>query len=254
MKYLISLILAFVVGTAEAQFVRTLTPTTQKNEKGDTLHSAGSAVLIAPDIVLTANHCVEQGILVTRFKGKDIVGKPVYQDESSDLAIVKLSELPEGVTPITLGVANIGEKIWAGGFGAPDQEFKLQEGKLTGKRIGEDGGPESWVHGFRARHGDSGGPVLNAHGDLVGIVTQISDIEDKEHPDAITFFIEPMGLIKHSQIAKRAAWDSVYDVEPYEILAVQARERLRATIIQMYLETYIKKNGLPVPDLNKGDK
>lgn len=244
MKRLAIALLLLVTSTVDAQFFRTNTPT--GNKKGELVEfSYGSASLISPDVLITASHCVHNGILVVQVGDKAVIGKPILDDQTNDVAIVRLAEPIEGVTPITLGVANVGEKLWAGGFGSGKEKYQLQTGPLIGKYVRPNGQYASFIEGFRPRHGDSGGPVLNARGDLVGVVTHMT----AEHEDAYCLFHEPMTVIRESSITKLESWGSVINVEPYLIVHVQERERLRSTIIQMYLETYMKQNGLPVPKL-----
>ena len=94
-----------------------------------------------------------------------------------DCAVLKLSGQPEGVLPaeVELGDAAMqqyGSRLESCGYG-PDGRLACNSGLFLGyKRSGErPQGPDDWmILSGHARQGDSGGPVFNERGRLVGVL------------------------------------------------------------------------------------
>jgi hypothetical protein len=162
-----------------------------------------SGVVLAPDIVLTAAHCVRRGERV-RVGGNlggryqtlppsllspvaEIVQHPRYAPAdagSPDLAILKLAKpLPDRFVPAVLNprVPNIGDDLIVAGYGknaAGDSDVVL---RMVLQRVSES--IRGWVvltsvgeDAANAGPGDSGGPVLAYRGmhSLVGLMVGVS--------------------------------------------------------------------------------
>ena len=133
--------------------------------------SYGSGFFVAPDVVATNFHVIEHAISgYARIVGQDaqyeIVGL-VASDSSRDLALLKL----KGVRgrPLSLGDSNalaIGDEIFA--VGNPQGlEGTFSQGIVSSIRRR---GNQSLIQITAAiSPGSSGGPVLNARGDVVGV-------------------------------------------------------------------------------------
>jgi 2-alkenal reductase len=139
--------------------------------------------------VVTNNHVVQEAlnIEVDFASGFKTHGRVVGADPDSDLAVVKLDELPPGgVTPLPLGDSDqlqVGQRVLA--IGNP---FGL-EGTMTmgivsalgrtvpGTRSLQDGTtfstPDVIQTDAAINPGNSGGPLLNLSGEVVGINAQI---------------------------------------------------------------------------------
>lgn len=139
--------------------------------------------------VVTNNHVVQDAINIevdfaSGFKTR---GQVVGTDPDSDLAVVKLDELPEGgVTPLPLGDSDqlqVGQRVLAIGnpFGL---EGTMTMGiisalgrTVTGTRDPSDGPafstPDVVQTDAAINPGNSGGPLLNLNGEVVGINAQI---------------------------------------------------------------------------------
>lgn len=139
--------------------------------------------------VVTNNHVVQDAtaIEVDFASGFKTRGRVVGTDPDSDLAVVKLDELPEGgVTPLPLGDSDqlqVGQRVLAIGnpFGL---EGTMTMGivsalgrTVTGTRNPADGPPFSTPDVIQTdaaiNPGNSGGPLLNLKGEVVGINAQI---------------------------------------------------------------------------------
>ncbi|GGK29845.1 S1 family peptidase [Salinarimonas ramus] len=161
--------------------------------------AACSGVVLAPDVVLTAAHCVT-GAADHRAHWRDPAGAPILAEiaaiavhpgydagaiearrRSIDLALVRLaSPLPEAFRPATLAAetASAGQALDLLGYGVAQEgeAGRLSGGTLRRARLSvvEPYGPSSilvWLSGAGAGgcHGDSGGPI--ARDDTVVAVT-----------------------------------------------------------------------------------
>jgi serine protease Do len=142
----------------------------------------GSGVIVRPDgYILTNNHVVEDAdeLTVELFDGRTVSGSIVGTDPQTDLAVVKI-DLP-GLRAASLGDSDeirVGD--WVLAIGSP---FGLNQtvtaGIISGKnrvqRIIDDGnGFEDFLQTDAAVNpGNSGGPLVNLRGELIGINTAI---------------------------------------------------------------------------------
>ncbi len=138
--------------------------------------------------IVTNNHVVERGSkFQVRFSdGTVLLARLVGGDPGSDLAVLKVDELPPGVAPLPLAdsrTVEVGQRAIAIGnpFGLRNT---LTVGIVSG--IGRSlSGPASSSGGrFRIPNviqtdaainpGNSGGPLLNIYGEVIGVNTAIS--------------------------------------------------------------------------------
>lgn len=148
--------------------------------------------------VVTNHHVVDGSaqVTVTFF----IEGKPVVvsaeikgEDIYSDLAVLKVNSLPEKVSPLIVGNSTmlmVGEPVYAIGNpfgleGSMTAGIVSQVGRVL--RLGDLGVPEPWgsyaiadVIQFDAavNPGNSGGPLLNSFGEVVGVTFAIETTEE----------------------------------------------------------------------------
>jgi S1-C subfamily serine protease len=165
--------------------------TPQKDDKNsetkpekDLERSVGSGVLISDaGLILTNLHVVSgaKRIMVTFFDGFESEAEVVGLRPENDLAVIKAKKLPDDIEPATMGGSgNLrpGDEVVAVGFpfgmgpsvsggvvSGLNREFRSPEGErsLTGL-IQFDAA---------ANPGNSGGPLVNMAGEVVGIVTAI---------------------------------------------------------------------------------
>lgn len=142
----------------------------------------GSGVIVRPDgYILTNNHVVEDAdeLTVEMFDGRTVPGKIVGTDPQTDLAVIKI-DLP-GLRAATLGNSDeiqVGD--WVLAIGSPfglDQTVTagIISGKNRVQQIIDDGnGFEDFLQTDAAVNpGNSGGPLVNLRGELIGINTAI---------------------------------------------------------------------------------
>jgi len=158
------------------------TQTISVTEAGVSLQpGVGSGILIEPTLILTAAHVIEGVDMISvRFKdGEEIIGRAVSTIEQTDAGLISLERSHPGVTPVTMGDsdnAKTGSNVFI--IGAPyGIEQTLSVGILSGRMSRgtmNDGTEIEFLQTDTAINtGNSGGPMFNADGEVIGIVSFI---------------------------------------------------------------------------------
>lgn len=153
------------------------------------IEGSGSGFVIDSDgHVVTNNHVVAgaDGLEVVFSSGERRAAELVGTDIDSDLAVIQLDSLPDGVLPVPLGDSNditVGQFVVAIGnpFGeAGSMSVGIISGlgrTLDSRRIAEGGGRYSLPRVIQTdaaiNPGNSGGPLLNLQGEVVGVNSAI---------------------------------------------------------------------------------
>ena len=154
-----------------------------KDSGKDKEHGVGSGVVISEDGVIMTNLHVVQGALklvVTFFDGFESEAEVIAIQPHNDLAVIKARKLPDDLQPATLaGSGNLlpGDDVVAVGFPfgiGPSVSAGVVSG-LNRAFQGEGKVPMTGLIQFdaAANPGNSGGPLVNMAGEVVGIVTAI---------------------------------------------------------------------------------
>jgi putative serine protease PepD len=150
-------------------------------QPGGTAEGSGWVYDTKGDIV-TNEHVVSGAtkITVTLWNGKDYAGHLVGSDSSTDLAVVRIDAPPSLLTPIQVGnsdAVQVGSPVVA--IGSP---FGLSETVTSGivSALGRSiDAPNNFTIANAIQtdapinHGNSGGPLLNAAGQVIGVNAQI---------------------------------------------------------------------------------
>ncbi|MBN2475885.1 MAG: trypsin-like peptidase domain-containing protein [Pirellulales bacterium] len=144
--------------------------------------SIGSGVLVRLGrqvAILTARHVVKdaQKILVQFHTGKRFPARVLRADATWDCAVLEVSERPEGIEPAQMAwgeeaMLHRGDRLESCGYG-PDGRLAVNSGLFLGYRrsTARRQGPDDWmVLSGHARSGDSGGPIFNQAGHVVGVL------------------------------------------------------------------------------------
>lgn len=143
----------------------------------------GSGVLISADgKVLTAAHVVQGADEITvRFTtGDPVSARVVASAPFADIALLQLAQVPAGVTVAAFGDSDaleIGDQIFT--IGAPyGANHSLAVGWVSARRqpvsVYEDATAlEVFQTDLSVYEGNSGGPLFNLRGEVVGIVTHV---------------------------------------------------------------------------------
>jgi S1-C subfamily serine protease len=167
-----------------------VTVTTQRQGRGTVESGLGSGVVVnARGTVLTAFHVVDGAAQIqvefadgTRTAAHVTTGRP-----EQDVAVLDVDQLPEIVVPAVMaGPPPVGDDVFA--VGNPlGLRRSLTAGVVsaTDRTIGTSRGPLQGLIQFDAavNPGNSGGPLLNRAGQVVGIVTALAN------PAAQDFFV-----------------------------------------------------------------
>ncbi|HVP33516.1 MAG TPA: trypsin-like peptidase domain-containing protein, partial [Steroidobacteraceae bacterium] len=144
--------------------------------------SAGSGVIFdaKTGYVLTNAHVVENAteITVTLQDGRDLKAEIVGSDAPSDIAVLKLKPVPEGLAQIALGDSarmEVGDFVVAIGnpFGLQHTVTSGIVSGLSRSGINPDGYEDFIQTDASINPGNSGGPLLDLDGRVVGINTAI---------------------------------------------------------------------------------
>ncbi len=155
------------------------------NQGGQFGEGAGSGfVLDDQGHVVTNNHVVAgaEAVTVIFFDGSELPAEVVGTDADSDLAVVKVDQLPGGTVPLPLGDSSqvqVGE--WVVAIGNPfglGTSMSIGIVSATGRTI-ESGAtpfdiPEAIQTDAAINPGNSGGPLLSLNGEVIGVNAQIA--------------------------------------------------------------------------------
>ncbi|MGD9253413.1 MAG: trypsin-like peptidase domain-containing protein [Holophagae bacterium] len=145
--------------------------------------SLGSGFLIANDgRIMTAAHVVQVAdeVSVRFVSGETVRAKVVASAPAADLALIQAESVPEGVTSARLGnsdTARVGDQVFV--VGAPlGNSHSLTVGHISARRT-----PDQLFGGFEQVEllqtdaainiGNSGGPMFNMNGEVIGVVSHI---------------------------------------------------------------------------------
>jgi S1-C subfamily serine protease len=147
--------------------------------------STGTAWPIASGYVVTNNHIISESndvVLITTC-GQEISAWPVLRDEANDIALLEVSDchkLPPAL-PLADSQARLGTSVFTIGFPRADvmgRTPKLSNGVISGINGLRDD-PRNYQTTVSIQPGNSGGPLLNMKGEVVGVVTSMLGIRDE---------------------------------------------------------------------------
>lgn len=132
----------------------------------------GSGLLVQGGYVVTCWHVVDAGNKVTiSCQGKDYAATVVQKDPANDIAVLRVTGAPEGVS-LSLADSNLGANVFTMGFPHPDlqgSDVKFTTGSISGL-TGPGNTPVYYQISVPLQSGNSGGPLFDEQGNLVGIV------------------------------------------------------------------------------------
>ena len=121
--------------------------------------------------------CESDGLVHVHFSnGFSSYGSIMTADKKWDLALIAVSRPPQSVPMLSVArtLPKPGEQLWIAGYGAG--VYRLASGRCVrylAPEIPKDGSAplyEIIELSVSARQGDSGGPILNSHGELAGVL------------------------------------------------------------------------------------
>jgi S1-C subfamily serine protease len=166
--------------------------------------SLGSGVVVTDrGEILTSLHVVEDAeeILLTFADGSQAKGEIIVEQPENDIAVLQPSLLPELVVPAVLGnpgAMRVGDEAYAVGnpFGLYGS---MSSGVISGfDRSFRPQDRDQMLHGLiqidaAVNPGNSGGPLLNRNGQVIGIVTGIINPTEENFFVGVGFAV-PIGV------------------------------------------------------------
>jgi S1-C subfamily serine protease len=171
-------------GTPTFSFVKNYpdagrTPTTTNTTPGP--FASGTGFVIGKNVVVTNHHVIDSGTrleFATESSGTFPL-EIVSDDKANDLAILRVMPSADGkypsfrALPIASAPARLGEDVYAIGYPLTDilgGAIRVTNGSISALQ-GIDADPRYYQVSIPIQPGNSGGPVLNGHGEVVGIIT-----------------------------------------------------------------------------------
>jgi hypothetical protein len=150
---------------------------------------SGSGFLVSSDGYLITNHHVVGGSKYVKLKwadGSESLGEVVRSDSRRDVALVKADAHGRAPLDLRLGSVDQGEAVFA--IGSPlgeAQQNTMTKGIVSATRMRE--GLPYIQSDVAVTHGNSGGPLLDEKGRVIGIT--VSGLAPNGSPIGLNFFI-----------------------------------------------------------------
>lgn len=145
----------------------------------DLLNSTGTGVIVSKEgYIITNYHVVKKSksILISGIpnSNKKLDAKLISFDEEKDIALLKVNQkISDVVYTLDSAKSDVGERIFVLGFPMIDllgSEIKVTDGIISSV-TGFSNDPRYYQVSASVQPGNSGGPLFDSQGDLIGIIT-----------------------------------------------------------------------------------
>jgi S1-C subfamily serine protease len=147
--------------------------------------STGTAWPISSGYVVTNSHIISEGskVILISAQGQEIPAWIVLRDKANDIVVLEVKDphaLPPAL-PLAQSQARLGASVFTLGF--PRVDFMGRTPKLSAGVISGENGlrddPESFQTTVPIQPGNSGGPLLNMKGEVIGVVRAMIGIRNE---------------------------------------------------------------------------
>ena len=203
-------------------------------DTGSAYQASGSGVIVSTDgYIVTNRHVVERATAIyVRFNGdtESVIADLIGLSPDSDLAVLKVerTDLVSGVFAKN-DTVSVGDSVVAVGYAvALDGPPSVSKGIVSGVdrtlSDGDDILSEMVQTDAALSSGNSGGPLLNDKGDIVGINTLVLNSGMAEYVSNIGFAISSDKVVSSIQALTRGAAENIDKPKP-GVLGVSVQER-----------------------------
>jgi S1-C subfamily serine protease len=165
--------------------------------------SATGFLIDGSGFIATNAHVINKArnLIVENKKGDQFIAIPVYVNKNTDLAILKVTDtsfkkinvLPYSIPRAT---AELGEQIFTLGY--PREVVVYGEGYLSAQS-GSRGDTTAYQISISVNPGNSGGPIINKNGEVLGIISS-----KETNADGVVFAIKSKNIYKALEEIKTA--------------------------------------------------
>ena len=160
--------------------------------------------------ILTSHHVIEKSdsVYVQNYKGDSYKVKMVYSDPVNDIAILKIVDTgfsPLAALPYSLkrSSAGMGEQVFTLGY--PKDDVVFGKGYLSSK-TGFNGDTLAYQVAINVYPGNSGGPLLDNYGNVIGIINaKESNSDGAAFAVKSKYIAEALNAIPQDSLVRRIA-------------------------------------------------
>lgn len=174
-QYNVEVSMSHLLESARAKTVRVVTANIEHHAWSTyyCLQSSATGVMLGDGLILTNSHViVGKDIDVVTYDQTVYTAKLLKRDESKDLALLQIDDEGEGFT-FSTGTLQLGDSVMSIGNPLGLPQWSFSEGLVTNIDFNYEWQGQSYrgyISNNQCLTGNSGGPLLNANGELVGLV------------------------------------------------------------------------------------
>jgi len=194
---------------SQSNLIRNINSTKNTTAKKDNPGNFGGTgfAISSNGYILTNLHVINKAdsIYIQNSKGESFKVKTVYSDPQYDIAILKINDanftalatLPYSIKKTT---SSIGENVYTLGY--PKDDAVLGEGYVSSKN-GFIGDTTQYQLSIPVNPGNSGGPLLDNNGNLVGVISGKDQADGAAFAIKSKYILEAMQAIPQDSLGKR---------------------------------------------------
>lgn len=160
--------------------------------------SLGTGFFVSnPPVIITNAHVVERAgaVRLTTARGRSLQGRVIRTDRRRDLAVILPSQplVANEIRPVELSedeTVAIGTAAYAIGHPAESAEFSMSAGIVASPSFVPKGSQIPLLQiNISINWGNSGGPLFDGDGSVLGVVTRINGLADGHRLEGIAFAV-----------------------------------------------------------------